>query len=278
MTVVTNIEFLERIFISGTITALTGLHIGGNSMEMGIGGADSIVIRDPLTNHPYIPGSSLRGKMRSLFERMTGEMRIKLQDDDTPYDRIADLASPLAQGKMLKSAGPAMAPVSCAARLFGISVDQQKGVTPDEIVPQRLIVRDAPLVNHEALEMARNTDMPLTEVKTEVNIDRITSKANPRQIERVPAGAEFSFDFILSIYGGDTLKELVGNLFQCMELLQDDYLGGHGSRGYGRIKFSVNSLRRKTREEYQNNRAASLVTDPKITIPENLRSRKDEEE
>lgn len=277
MTTVSNIEFMERIFVSGTITTLTGMHIGGNSMEMGIGGADSIVIRDPLTNYPYIPGSSLRGKMRSLWERTTGEMRVTLNDNNQ-YDRITDLAEPFANGKKLKSAGPAMDPDSKAARLFGISVDQQKGVTPDKIVPQRLIVRDAPLLNHQDLEKAYNTDMPLTEVKTEVNIDRITSRANPRQIERVPAGAEFSFNFILSVYGGDNAQELIGNLFQCMELLQDDYLGGHGSRGYGRIKFSVNSLKRKTRNDYLKNQQANPLPDSEITIPQNLQPQEADEE
>ncbi len=271
MSAIENIEFQERIFISGTITNLTGMHIGGSSMEMGIGGADSIVIRDPLTNWPYIPGSSLRGKMRSLFERTTGEMTIKLNDGET-VNRVSDLQGPLANGATFKSAGPAMSPESSAARLFGISIDKQKGSRPEDIVPQRLIVRDASLRKQSArrLEKARNTDMPLTEVKTEVNIDRITSKANPRQIERVPAGAVFDFSFIVNLYGQDDRNELIGHLFQCMELLQDDYLGGHGSRGYGRVKFDVQSIAAKSRDNYRDNEAAAPVPDSEISIPQSL--------
>lgn len=249
---VANIAFKSRIFVSGVVTSLTGMHIGGNSTEMSIGGADKIVIRDPLTNRPYIPGSSLRGKMRSLMERMRGEMTIKM-DSGAPVCSIDDLAKPLAEGARIKSAGPSTAPGAKSSRLFGVAIDQQKNVAPEDIIPQRLVVRDAKLRNWEELERAKNTDMPMTEVKTEVSIDRITSQANPRQIERVPAGAQFEFEFVLNLYGEDREDEYVNMLFECMQLVQDDYLGGHGSRGYGRIKFQVDKLARKSVEDYQRN-------------------------
>lgn len=264
-----NIEFKCKIFVSGSLTTLTGLHIGGNSTEMSIGGADQIVVRDPLTNWPYIPGSSLRGKMRSLLERVRGEMTIELEKSPIKQVHyVHELADPLRQGAKLKSAGPSSALDALSSKLFGISVDKQKGSTPEDIVPQRLVVRDGKLLNAERLEAAKNTDMPLTEVKTEVAIDRITSKANPRQIERVPAGAEFGFEFILNLYGDDDETEYLDLLFQCMRLLQDDYLGGHGSRGYGRVSFNVEKVTRKDVEDYRENRPYQPMD---LEIPEDLK-------
>ncbi|MBW1736350.1 MAG: type III-A CRISPR-associated RAMP protein Csm3 [Deltaproteobacteria bacterium] len=272
-----NIEFKSKIFVSGTIITLTGMHIGGNSTEMGIGGADSIVVRDPLTNYPYIPGSSLRGKMRSLFERIRGEMTIAVEQDGNTRTahRVADLSEMLAKGGKIKSAGPSSDPGAEASRLFGIAIDKQKGERPEDIIPQRLVVRDAKLRNPDTLKKAKNTDMPLTEVKTEVAIDRITSKANPRQIERVPAGAEFEFEFILNLYGNDSEEEFVNNLFECMELLQDDYLGGHGSRGYGRVKFHVETLTQKTAEDYRNNNPGKNLNFP---VPTSLQNKSEQQE
>jgi len=119
------------------------------------------------------------------------------------------------------------------------------------------------------LESARNTEMPMTEVKTEVVIDRITSGAMPRQIERVPAGAEFDFEFVLNLYSQDDEQDFLGHVFQCMQLLQDDYLGGHGSRGYGRVLFKDIELKRKTLEDYRENRTAQAMD---VELPEALRN------
>jgi len=260
MSTVSNVSFQSRLFVSGTIKALTGLHIGGNSTEMSIGGADKIVVRDPVSNWPYIPGSSLRGKMRSLLERSRGEMTIRFEDSRTPdAHNMDELEKRLGNGARIKAALPATDPRAAAARFFGIAIDQQQGARPENIVPQRLVVRDARLANPELLENMRSTDMPLTEVKTEVAIDRITSQANPRQIERVPAGAAFDFEFVISLYGEDDETEFIGLLFECMQLLQDDYLGGNGSRGYGRVKFDVQEVKRKTAADYRENRLAESV-------------------
>ncbi|MFW5993365.1 MAG: type III-A CRISPR-associated RAMP protein Csm3 [Desulfohalobiaceae bacterium] len=259
--------FQSRIFISGKIETLTGMHVGGNSTEMGIGGADSIVVRDPVTNHPYIPGSSLRGKMRSLLERLRGEMTIKMQNSKDPLTSLSELGQAMSQGQTLDSAGPSTHPEQVASRLFGVSIDKQQEKQP---VLQRLVVRDAKLSNPRTLEQARNTDMPLTEVKTEVAIDRITSKANPRQIERVPAGAEFDFQFVLNLFGQDDEQEYLGYVFECMQLLQDDYLGGHGSRGYGRIQFKGIGLARKGLEDYRSNTPGQAIDE--VEIPQALQA------
>jgi CRISPR-associated protein Csm3 len=130
--------------------------------------------------------------------------------------------------------------------------------------PTRLTVRDGELLNEAKLSEAENTDMYCTEVKTEVAIDRLTSAANPRNFERVSAGAEFKLELVLDLYdidveentdkknGGARSDEFVHLLKYGLELLQDDYLGGQGTRGYGAVDIIVDSVEEKTAEAYRN--------------------------
>ncbi|MHB2153074.1 type III-A CRISPR-associated RAMP protein Csm3 [Calditrichota bacterium GD2] len=215
----------KKIFIRGEIQARTGLHIGGSSLGMSIGGADSVVIRDPISNEPYIPGSSLKGKMRSLLEKLEGQFHIKNGD----YLPSKDVNHRI-------------------GKVFGVSADKET-----ESTPTRLIVRDAHLSNADALAEAENTDMPFTEIKTEVTIDRLTSKANPRQIERVPAGALFEMEMVVNVYEDDDQTELLNTVFDALKLVQDDYLGGNGTRGYGKVRFTVRQLTYKDRAAYLEN-------------------------
>ena len=196
------IKLIKKILYTGTITLRTGLHIGGTNAALNIGGPDKFVVRNPVDNIPYIPGSSLKGKMRSLVEIANGET-----NNGKPTNR-AD---------------------SKAGSLFGVSGDS------DSSRPSRLIVRDAEL-DIKATDFS-NTDLPYTESKTEIAIDRITAKANPRTFERVPAGAKFKLNMVLNIFEGEDEVKLKDTLAQAIALLEDDYLGGHGSRGYGQVKF-----------------------------------------
>lgn len=198
------IKLIKKVIYTGTITLKTGLHIGGTNAALNIGGPDKFVVRNPINNIPYIPGSSLKGKMRSLVEIANGESN---------------------GGK------PTNNPESKAGALFGVSGDS------DSSRPSRLIVRDAEL-DINACDFS-NTDLPYTESKTEVAIDRITAKANPRTFERVPAGAKFKLNMVLNIFEGENEKELRATLEQAIKLLEDDYLGGHGSRGYGQVKIDL---------------------------------------
>ena len=199
------IKLEKKIIYTGTIELLTGLHIGGTNAALNIGGPDKFVVRNPITNVPYIPGSSLKGKMRALVEIANGETN---------------------GGK------PTNNPNSKAGALFGISGDS------DNSKPSRLIVRDAEMDLSNA-EMFANTDLPYTESKTEVAIDRVTSKANPRTFERVPAGAKFKLNMVLNIFEGEDETDLKNTLNQAIKLLEDDYLGGHGSRGYGQVRIHL---------------------------------------
>lgn len=212
-------RLVKKILYTGTIELKTGLHIGGTNAALNIGGPDKFVVRNPLNNIPYIPGSSLKGKMRALVE-------------------IANGCVDVDRGKV----GPSKDPNSVSGKLFGVATGS------DNNRPSRLIVRDADL-DVDACDFS-NTDLPYTESKTEVAIDRVTAKANPRTFERVPAGAKFKLNMVLNVFEGEDEKELKKTLKQAIELLQDDYLGGHGSRGYGQIEFKGLDIDKGVEKEY----------------------------
>jgi CRISPR-associated protein Csm3 len=277
-------KLVKKVFIEGTIEARTGLHIGGSSVGISIGGVDAAVVRNPFNDEPYIPGSSLRGKMRSLMEKARGDMFITIKEvlkdkDNKPgevkravqCDGLAKIQGPdlLPQfgGDVIVSAGPCKDAQSDIGILFGVPADVESAT------PTRLIIRDAKLTvqSREKLEMSPNTDMPLTEVKTEVWIDRITSAATPRQLERVPAGAVFSFEMVLDQYGGDELDDMLKMIWEGLDLVQCDYLGGKGSRGSGQVKFLVDNVWEKDMAAYRNGTArqpAKGVTIPAFLRPE----------
>lgn len=225
-------KLLKKIEITGSIKLKTGLHIGGTNSSMQIGGIDTAVIRNPLTNQPFIPGSSLKGKMRSLLEISLGEVGGRQGNINN---------GPSKEGK--------------AADLFGNAIGNEKQK------PSRVIVRDGNLSNAD--ELLKHTEIPYTEGKTEVVIDRITSAANPRQIERVPAGAKFELNIIVNIWEQDENEDdLIRNLFKSLQLVHDDYLGGSGSRGYGQVDFEVTDMKEKSVDSYYGkNEAAKSIKD-----------------
>ena len=213
-------KLIKKIKIEVPITVITGLHIGGNSESVEIGGIDNSVIKlASKDNQPYIPGSSLKGKMRCLLEQVAGASKIGNDEQ--------------------------------VNNLFGITEDKE---TKRKNRPSKLIVRDAMLSEESKKELLAcdSLDMPFTENKWENVIDRINGKAeHPRQTERVPAGAVFNAEFILNIWDGDDEKEMMELFEKGIHLLENDYLGGSGSRGYGQIKFG--KLDNKTILSEENN-------------------------
>ena len=204
--------------IKAKLVLQTGLHIGAGDSEMHIGGIDNSVIKHPLTQSPYIPGSSLKGKIRTLLEWRSGAVQ----------------SAPLALKDVYKNPEE----VKNILRLFGISGDTKNSEQEvAEIGVSRLAFWDCAL--NEAWEKAiRDDNQLLTEAKSENTIDRITSTAgNPRQTERVPAGAEFDFKITLRQFEGDK-PELLDLVLKGLKLLELDSLGGSGSRGYGKVKFT----------------------------------------
>ncbi|MCQ2230551.1 MAG: type III-A CRISPR-associated RAMP protein Csm3 [Paludibacteraceae bacterium] len=193
-------KLVKKIKINTTLDLLTGLHIGGSGDNVEIGGIDNPVIKIATKdNQPYIPGSSLKGKMRCLLEQIAGSANV---GGDAEVNN-----------------------------LFGFSKSNQ---------PSKLIVRDSLLTTDSAKKLRENDnlDMPYTEGKWENVIDRVKGTAeHPRQTERIPAGVLFNVEFVINVWDNDDEEKLLSLLKKGMNALENDYLGGSGSRGYGQIKF-----------------------------------------
>lgn len=248
-------KLVAKIFITGKIKAETGLHIGGSKSSLDIGGVDLNVIKTP-KGEPFIPGSSLKGKLRSMLARVEGSEAVNRSGAENKEAKVAD------------------EDFAYLNQLFGRSGDDKDGMAKGEVT--RLVVRDASLDVKAFEKMDFDLDDEYTTVKWENTIDRRKGTAeHPRQLERVPAGAQFDFDIVYDLYDdgdkekykpSDKEREHYGgqvkmertiaekhawSIFVAMKLLQDDYLGGQGSRGYGKISFkdvtvSQKSINRET--------------------------------
>jgi len=227
----TTVDLYGRVFVCGSIRAVTGLHIGGSPAALAIGALDNPVIRDALTGRPYIPGSSVRGKMRSLWEKMTGRTQ----------------NWPIGRGVKIHICEKEAAYNECpVCQVYGVPGQLEASF------PTRLVVRDAFLSDEseEELRLRAKTDYPYTEVKWEAAIDRVTSAAVPRQMERVPADTVFQgFEAAFSIYEEKDLSRFL-TVLEAMQLLEDDYLGGLGSRGSGKIRFEKLAVLCRKRNDY----------------------------
>ena len=191
-----------KIIIQGELIVKTGMHIGGGSDYAPIGSVDSPVVRDVLTQEPIIPGSSLKGKVRTLLARFKSKKYIvnDIKEDD----------------KVIK-------------RLFGSTNPQ----IISRLQFQDLFVSEESKLLFESVD----TDTYMGEVKFENTINRMTSVATPRQIERVPAGTKFGFQLVYTIIDEAEIEEDLQTLREGLNLLELDYLGGHGTRGYGRVSI-----------------------------------------
>ena len=210
---------MKFFFIEGEIECLTGLHIGAGGSSIEIGGIDDPIIRNPLTELPYIPGSSLKGKMRSLLEKnLEEEKRLKFNRKREGIGRHE--CDDINQAK------------NCpVCRLFGSTAEGSENSN----FPARLIIRDGDLTNENSL---MKDGLIVTEAKMENTIDRVTAAAVPRTIERIPAGIIFNFNFVYHI-NKDYQEEDLQNMLLCLRLIEKDGLGGNISRGYGQVGFHI---------------------------------------
>ena len=199
--------------LTGQIELLSDLHIGGGDDTMKIGGIDNGVIKDINSDKPYIPGSSLKGKMRSLLEWHIGVVGI---GDGTPFSSKL-LDNPIFNDEKIKTDATNL------LKLFG-DKEGKYGIT-------RISVGDCSLSKD-------SQEMELSEAKYENVINRQKGTAeHPRQTERVPAGVKFDYDIRVKILDEDNKQEILEMIKKGFELIENDYLGGSGSRGYGRVRF-----------------------------------------
>lgn len=211
-------KLTKILTIKAQLVCVSGLHIGAGDTEMHIGGIDNTVIRNPLTNVPYIPGSSLKGKIRSLLEWRSGAVREKpLSWADYQNGERRDVLSIL--------------------QLFGVGGGDK--LTNEEALvlgPSRLSFWDCEL-NEAWRKSIDDANLLTTEAKSENSINRISGKAeNPRYTERVIAGARFDFRLSMKVLERDE-EGLLRTILSGLRLLEADSLGGSGSRGYGKVKF-----------------------------------------
>ncbi len=211
---------------TGTIQLKSGLHIGSGNMEMHIGGTDSPVIVHPHTREPYIPGSSLKGKTRSLLEMESGFMAF------TGGSTLSPRELGKAQNDAMATNGKNI------ISFFGVGGSDQDDAM--SFGPTRVSFSDCYL-NQTWKDKAKQYRWPHTEVKSENSINRISGTAqSPRFIERVPEGTEFDFTISFKVLKEGEEKQFEELLFKGLKLVELDALGGSGSRGYGRIVFNFN--------------------------------------
>lgn len=217
-------QLKNKIRINTKLILLSGLHIGENRDRADIGGIDNPVIRrKDKDQQPYIPGSSLKGKIRSLLEQISG---------------IAEIGGGRSKGFSEKSND--CQDINIA---FGFANDD---------LPSRLIFRDSYLTleSVERLKASEYTDMPFTESKSENTINRVTGKAdNPRSQERVPAGTAFDIEVVINDFDDGKTEKIKKLLIKGIKALNNDYLGGSGTRGYGQVKIDLPNEEGSTWEE-----------------------------
>ncbi len=199
--------------IQGTITCRSGLHIGAGKDEIEIGGTDNPIIRDPLTTLPYIPGSSLKGKLRALLELRDGHYR----DNGAP--------------------GGDARPNCLICRVFG------PHMTPNHTLgPTRIIVRDSfvtPEWRARLEDLQATTGLAAAEMKSENLVLRTTGVAlHPRTLERVPAGVTFTLDISVRLFDDDDTDAILTLITDGLTLIEGDALGAGGSRGSGSVAFT----------------------------------------
>lgn len=258
---------LGKFRLTSTLVVETGLHIGGSGQTLDIGGLDKPIIRDPLTRQPYLPGSSIKGKLRSILERLLNKSLNRPGGSETYRYESDDLEDGFSEidGQLIPYEGALTCQLS---RVFGstggpakrgnktwikkstlqaqeneeetrtINGEEYISISKGQNSPARLIVRDCHLLPGSVEKLKEiDTGLYMTEWKFENGLDRITAAANPRQLERVPAGSEFSFELVYTVENVEQAVEDLKNLAIALAILEDDALGGHGSRGYGKVRF-----------------------------------------
>lgn len=248
---------LGKVFFKGNIVLKTGLHIGGSQESMQIGGLDLPVIRDTGNNLPYIPGSSLKGKLRSTLEKF-GERLKEGKKEKLSFNRnIGTFRNKL----FIHCCEDIKYAMHCdVCRIFGSSGDDRavpKGEKAENL-PSSLFVRDS-LLDESLIGVSSQ----YTETKVETGIDRANMAANPRRVERVLPDNKFNFEMVYSVealaprerdhlvFPEENLKKDLNNILTCLELIQSEGIGGYTSRGYGKVEFTFTDFSGKSLDYFK---------------------------
>jgi CRISPR-associated protein Csm3 len=272
---------IGKIFFKGQIILKTGLHIGGSQESMQIGGIDLPVLKDSAKGLPYIPGSSMKGKLRSTLEKF-GERQSGSGREKVTINRDIGSGGNSVQIHVCETAERAMQCDVC--RIFGATGDR-KAVPEGQKAynfPSVLFVRDS-MLDSEKMDVSAL----LTEEKVETGIDRTSMAANPRRIERVLPDTKFNFEMVLNVesisfssttpsaFKDAVLKQDLTNILTCMSIIQDEGLGGYTSRGYGKVEFQFTEFLAKSINFFKGD-LTKLIGKVETTTPFNLETARTE--
>lgn len=249
---------LGKVLFKGKIILKTGMHIGGSQESMQIGGIDLPVIKDSGNDLPYIPGSSLKGKLRSTLERFGKRIKDGKEEKLSFNRNIGTYRNKV----FIHCCEDVNYAINCeVCRIFG-STGDDKALSPRsgkaQNFPSLLMVRDC-LLDDEFMQPSQ----VLTEEKTETGIDRASMAANPRRVERVLPGTAFTFEMVYSVenialpgksetnFSETKLKTDLDNILTCMEIVQSEGIGGFTSRGYGKVSFLFSEFSGRSLEYFK---------------------------
>ncbi len=204
------IKMWEPIVKNYKIILKTWLHIGGSDLGLKIGGIDSSVVKNPLTNEPYIPWSSIKWKMRASLEMIEWDYSKKYWASEK-IDNDSNIA-----------------------KSFWMATTNLK-------ISSRLIFSDFEMTNEYKEEFKKLWAVDFMEDKSENSVPRFLKwPANPRHIERVPAWVEFEWKIIITPVEWEnwiTEEELNEVLEKWVYYLNNFWLGWWVSRWNGRIEM-----------------------------------------
>jgi len=208
-------KYRKPVVLKYKIKLLTGLHIWGGKGGLKIWWMDNPVIKHPLTGEPYIPGSSLKGRMRALIEMTRGKYTEKKNKQwKIEYHPVED-------------------PNNEIAKAFGCAGEEK--------IASRIIFEDFVLTS-DWKKKFEELKSDFYEDKAENSVPRFLSwNANPRHLERVPAGVEFEWKIVLTPVEGEKYpiseEELKAILNEGIKLVELFGLGWGVSRWNGRVEF-----------------------------------------
>lgn len=260
---VKNIKFEAKYIMKFDIECITGLHIGGLDTGGRIGELDNPVIKDSMTGLPMIAGSSLKGRIRERLEWNHVD-----SNNETAITRRFKQLEPDKKGNIdFGKIGQCNCGTCDICHYFGHSNHDAEKSQEVFLGPTRILVRDALPKNGQVAKWEEKLGaQTYTEVKVENTISRLTAVANPRQMERVPAGSVFSGEVVIDTYNvphreKDNIQTALMLLFKGMTLIEDSFLGGGGSRGSGVVQFKSFQIEKFTESYYTNPEEKSIDYD-----------------
>jgi len=249
----------KTIKLQADLVCETSLHIGNQEGGNQPRGLNAPMLQNPVLQinnsyAPYISATSLKGKLRNiaeiLFEKHLNRKFVDDYDEEKKKRRVLKRHECDSLNEAKKCA------VCC---LFGSSSGSGNKSNEDvenENFDGRLLFRNAPLKQDSALKSS--------EIKTENKIHRLRQEANPRSIERALRHSIFELEIVYLVHDNENVNKQLSNMIACLRFLENNYLGGNGSRGYGKIKFTNILLNGNKQDSLEDLQRSLLLQEEKV--------------